>query len=86
MHPSVEECIVAGLPDNQRGVIVKAWIKCKDGRELTAEDLKKFLEDKISSMEMPKRIEFRDVPLPKTLIGKRSRKDIVEEELAKKAG
>lgn len=80
-HPSVEECIVAGLPDTQRGEIVKAWIKCKEGRVLTAEDLKVFLKDKISPMEIPKRIEFRDEALPKTMIGKLSRKDIVEEEL-----
>lgn len=83
-HPSVEECIVAGLPDKQRGEIVKAWIKCKEGRVLTAEDLKVFLKDKISSMEIPKRIEFRDEALPKTMIGKLSRKDIVEEELGEK--
>lgn len=82
-HPSVEECIVAGLPDKQRGEIVKAWVKCKEGRECSPEDLKKFLEDRISPMEIPKRIEFRDEPLPKTMIGKLSRKDIVEEELAK---
>lgn len=83
-HPSVEECIVAGLPDAQRGEIVKAWIKCKEGRTLNAEDLKAFLKDKISSMEIPKRIEFRDEALPKTMIGKLSRKDIIEEELGKK--
>ena len=65
LHPSVEECIVAGLPDAQRGEIVKAWIKCKEGRVLTAEDLKTFLSDKLSSMELPKRIEFRDTPCPK---------------------
>lgn len=80
-HPSVEEAIVAGLPDSQRGEIVKAWIKCKEGRTLTAEDLKVFLNDKISPMEIPKRIEFREEPLPKTMIGKLSRKDIVAEEL-----
>jgi long-chain acyl-CoA synthetase len=85
LHPSVEEVIVAGLPDAQRGEIVKAWIKCKEGRALNAEDLKKFLEDKISAMEIPKRVEFRDEPLPKTMIGKLSRKDIVEEELSKNA-
>jgi long-chain acyl-CoA synthetase len=51
---------------------------------LNAEDLKKFLEDKISAMEIPKRIEFREEDLPKTMIGKLSRKDIVEQELAKK--
>ncbi len=83
-HPSVEECIVAGLPDKQRGEIVKAWIKCKKGRFLTPEDLKSFLKDKISPMEMPKRLEFRDEPLPKTMIGKLSRKDVLEEEKSKK--
>ena len=82
-HPSVEECIVAGIPDTQRGEIVKAWIKLKDERELSPEDLKSFLADKISTIEMPKRIEFRSTPLPKTLIGKLSRKDIVKEELDK---
>ena len=84
-HPSVEECIVAGLPDANRGEIVKAWVKCKEGRELTAEDLKTFLGDHISPMEIPKRIEFRTEPLPKTMIGKLSRKDVVEQELAQKA-
>ena len=70
-----------GIPDAQRGEIVKAWIKLKDDRELSAEDLKTFLEDKISRIEIPKRIEFRADPLPKTMIGKLSRKDIVKEEL-----
>ena len=80
-HPSVEECIVAGLPDEQRGEIVKAWVKLKDGRELTADELKDFLSTKISKIEMPKRIEIRDKPLPKTMIGKLSRKDMLKEEL-----
>jgi len=84
-HPSVEECIVAGIPDTQRGEIVKAWIKLKEGRELSVEDLKGFMEDKISRIEMPKRFEFREDPLPKTMIGKLSRKDVLEEEKAKKA-
>lgn len=84
LHPSVEECIVAGLPDTQRGEIVKAWVKCKEDRTLTIEDLKIFLKDKLSPMEMPKQIDFRAEPLPKTMIGKLSRKDIVEQELQKK--
>ena len=82
-HPSVEECIVAGIPDTSRGEIVKAWIKCKKDRELSAEDLKNFLEDHLSPMEIPKRYEFRDEPLPKTMIGKLSRKDVLAEEKAK---
>lgn len=80
-HEAVEECIVAGLPHEQRGEIVKAWIKCKEGKYVLAEDLKTFLKDLISPMEIPREIEFRSDPLPKTLIGKLSRKDILAEEL-----
>ncbi len=82
-HPCVEECVVAGLPDEQRGEIVKAWIKCRDGAGITEEDLKKFLADKISKMEIPKIMEFRSKPLPKTMIGKLSRKDLLAEEKIK---
>lgn len=79
-HPSIEECIVAGIPDPQRGEIVKAWIKLKDGRSLSEDDLKEFLKDKISPMEIPRRIEFRTEPLPKTMIGKLSKKDVLAQE------
>ncbi len=79
-HPSVEECIVAGLPDDKRGEIVKAWIKLKDGRELSEADLRAFLKDHLSPMEIPRKCEFRDAPLPKTMIGKLSRKDVLAEE------
>lgn len=83
MHPAVEECIVAGITDDKRGEAVKAWIKLKDGKNISANDLKSFLQDKLSPLEMPRHIEFRDTPLPKTMIGKLSRKDILEEEAAK---
>ncbi len=79
-HPSVEECIVAGIPDDRRGEIVKAWIKLKDGRELLVSDLKEFLKDKISPMEIPRRFEVRDEALPKTMIGKLSKKDVLAQE------
>lgn len=83
-HDAVEECIVAGLPDASRGEIVKAWIKLKAGETLTIEGLKTFLAERISPMEIPRQVEFRDKPLPKTMIGKLSRKDIIAEEMAKK--
>jgi len=84
-HPAVEECVVAGVPDAYRGQTVKAFIKCRDNQSLTPDELKTFLQDKLSPIEMPKLIEFRLMPLPKTLIGKLSRKLILEED-AKKSG
>jgi long-chain acyl-CoA synthetase len=82
LHPAVEECIVAGVPDEYRGQTVKAYVKLRAGETLAKDDLLKFLKDKLSPMEMPKLVEFRDA-LPKTLIGKLSRKMILEEEAQK---
>ncbi|SNS80744.1 MULTISPECIES: long-chain fatty acid--CoA ligase [unclassified Azospirillum] len=86
-HPQVAECIVLGVPDPYRGQTVKAYIKTRDGAVLTKDDIKKFLEDKLSPIEQPKLYEFRD-ELPKTMIGKLSRKALLDELEAekKKAG
>lgn len=83
MHPAVEECVVGGIPDTYRGETVKAWIKLRQGEgTLTEDELRTFLGDKLSPLEMPKIIEFRAEPLPKTLIGKLSRKALVDAEKA----
>lgn len=79
--PEVEECIVAGIKDEQRGEIVKVWIKCKDGMSLTEKELLDFLKDKLSPYELPKMVHFSSTPLPKTMIGKLSRKDVLKLEV-----
>ncbi len=82
LHPSVEETTVIGVPDKKRGETPKAFLKLKAGKNLTEGELLTFLEDKLSPIEMPKLIEFRE-ELPKTIIGKLSKKELVAEELAK---
>lgn len=81
-HKDVEECIVAGLPDPVRGEMVKAWIKPKTGTTIDVDEMTAFIRARLSPIEVPKAIEVRDTPLPKTLIGKLSRKDMVAEALA----
>ena len=81
-HPDVAECTVIGIPDPYRGETVKAFVVRKPGATLTAAALTTFLRDHLSPIEMPKQIEFRD-SLPKTLIGKLSKKELVAEERAK---
>ena len=79
-HPAVEECVVAGIKDPDRGEIPKAWIKLKEGGTITEVELREFLKERISPIEMPRRFEFRDEPLPKTMIGKLSKKDLLAQE------
>ena len=64
-HPEVAEVAVCGVPDEYRGETVKAFIVRQAGTELNAPDLIAFLEDRLSPIEMPKLIEFRD-QLPKS--------------------
>ncbi len=81
-HPAVAECTVIGIPDEYRGETVKAFVVLKPGMALTAPALLEFLQEHLSPIEMPKQVEFRDT-LPRTLIGKLSKKELVEEERAK---
>ena len=81
-HPSVAEVTVVGLPDDLKGQRIKAFVKLADDAALAAEELREFLEPKLGKHEMPKDIEFRD-ELPKTLVGKLSKKELVAEEAAK---
>ena len=78
LHDAVEEVIVAGVSDSYRGQTVKAYVKVKQGKTLDKADLVAFLEDKLSPIEMPKKVEFRDA-LPKTMIGKLDRKALLQE-------
>jgi long-chain acyl-CoA synthetase len=78
-HPAVEEVTVIGIKDEYRGEAPKAFIKLKAGATTTEADIRKHLEAKISKIEMPAEIEFRDA-LPKTLIGKLSKKELKAEE------
>jgi long-chain acyl-CoA synthetase len=82
-HPAVEEVTVIGIPDSYRGEAPKAFIKLKAGQSATKEDMLRHLEPKISKIEMPSEIEFRD-SLPKTMIGKLSKKELKAEEAAKR--
>lgn len=84
-HPAVAECIVAGVPDKLRGEAVHAWVKPKDGNPLDANTLRAYIFDKLSLIEMPKKIIIRDQPLPKTAVGKLSKKDLLLQEGIKRA-
>lgn len=82
-HPAVGECIVIGVPDMYRGEAAKAFVALKTGAErFTLDELLAFLADRLGRHELPAALEFRDA-LPKTSVGKLSRKELREEERQK---
>lgn len=85
LHPAVVEVIVIGVADAYRGQAPKAFVRLRDDATCTEKELKDFLADKLSKIELPREIEFRS-ELPKTMIGKLSKKELVAEEQAKAAG
>ena len=82
-HAAVEECSVVGIPDPYRGQAAKAFVKLRDGAEpFTIDLLREFLADKLGRHEMPAALEFREF-LPRTAVGKLSRKELADEERAR---
>ena len=83
-HPAVNECTVIGVPDAYRGEAPKAFVTLKPGESVTPEALKAFLADHLNKIEIPREIEIRD-DLPRTMIGKLSKKELVAEEAQKRS-
>lgn len=82
-HPAVEEVAVVGIDDPRRGQAPKAYIKLKAGAAaLSFEDLQSFLADRLGKHERLQDMEIRDA-LPRTPVGKLSKKDLVDEERAR---
>lgn len=80
-HPDVVAVCAIGLPHEYRGQTPKAFVQVKPGSTLTPDGLRTFLADRLSKIEMPTEIEFRD-ELPKTAVGKLSKKELIAEAMA----
>jgi len=79
-HPDVAECAAVGMADAYRGEAAKAFVVLRPGAApLTLDVLREFLRERLGRHEMPVALEIRD-SLPRTPVGKLSRKELADEE------
>jgi long-chain acyl-CoA synthetase len=81
-HPAIAEAAIIGISHPQRVQVPKAFIVKKEGMEVTETEIRDYLKGEIAGYAMPHAIEFRDA-LPKSIIGKVLKKELVAQELAK---
>jgi 2-aminobenzoate-CoA ligase len=75
LHPAVAECGVVGIPDDQRGQIVKAFVVLRPVAQPgpgLVEELQTFVKQTIAPYKYPRAIAFLDA-LPRTESGKLQR-------------
>lgn len=80
LNPEISDVAVCGVPSKHHGEIVKAFIVLREGVEMKATELRKFLKDKLAPYETPRQVEFVD-EIPKTMLGKPLRRELVAAEL-----
>lgn len=81
-HEAVKEALVIGIPDAYAGERPKAFVALNDGADVAPDALMAWLNARVGKHERVVAVEIRDA-LPKTMVGKLSRKELVAEEKAK---
>jgi long-chain acyl-CoA synthetase len=81
-HDAIKEALVIGIPDKYAGERPKAFVTLNEGASVDCDELMQWLNGQLGKHERVAAVEVRD-SLPKTLVGKLSRKELVAEERAK---
>lgn len=83
-HPAVAEAAVVGLEHPTRGQMIKAYVVLKEDAKTDEAELKTYMKSRMSGYAVPHAVEFRE-SLPKSMIGKILKKELVAEEKARMA-
>jgi len=68
-HKSISDAYVIGVPDYKYGEVVMAWVKFKEGKTASEEELREYCKGQIASYKIPKYFKFTN-EFPSTVTGK----------------
>jgi fatty-acyl-CoA synthase len=68
-HPDVADVQVIGVPDARFGEELMAWVKLRDGAELTEDQVREFCRGRIAHYKVPRYVRFA-AEFPMTVTGK----------------
>ena len=80
-HPAVKEAMVIGVPDPYRGEQPRGYVTLNDGATASDTELRDWLNPQLGRHERVDDVVIR-LTMPKTMIGKLSRKDLIAEVMA----
>ncbi len=68
-HEDIVDVQVIGVPDDRYGEEIMAWVKRRDGAQLSAEDVRAYCQGRIAHFKVPRYVTFVD-EFPMTVTGK----------------
>ena len=83
-HPAVTEVSVAGVPDEDQGEAVKAWVVLREGQQVTVDEMRAYCRERLTGTRSRNRSSSA-TSLPKTMVGKVLRRVLVKDEASEKS-
>jgi long-chain acyl-CoA synthetase len=79
-HPAVRDAVTFGVPDEEFGERLAAWVQLRDGAAADEDELRAYLHERVAGYKVPRTIRFVD-QLPRDDSGKISRRRVREDHL-----